>query len=275
MAWATTGGPATNSWAMSRTMTEKWPSTALAAPMPTTLPSRTLTTGTLASCSANMELPRCPGRKEPPPPVTRGRPAVMAPELSLAALSPLRLWVGHHGGDAAAAGGAVEQPHGRTAHGERQAVEIAALGPDRAVGVAAAGGEVVGADDGGAPLDLAPAADVVGRREVGDGAVLVVGGEAGQAAHLAEAAGIEQQVDALAAGQLAAVALADDAGILGAGGEAGVGDVLQGRDLGHHRGPAVLAVGAGLARVAVVGAGDDGGDDLAGCHRGADLGRAR
>ena len=90
MAWLTTGGPATNSWAMSRTMTEKWPSTALAAPMPTTLPSSRLTTGTVDRCSAYMELPRWGGRKEPPPPATRGRPALMAPELSLAALSPSR-----------------------------------------------------------------------------------------------------------------------------------------------------------------------------------------
>ena len=51
MAWLTTGGPATKSWEMSRTITEKWPSTALAAPMPTTLPSSRLTTGTEASCS--------------------------------------------------------------------------------------------------------------------------------------------------------------------------------------------------------------------------------
>ena len=88
MAWLTTGGPATNSWAMSRTITEKWPSTALAAPMPTTLPSSTLTTGTVESCSVNIVLPRWPGRNEPPPPATRGRPAVMAPELSSARLSP-------------------------------------------------------------------------------------------------------------------------------------------------------------------------------------------
>src|SRR5439155_1597150 len=88
MTWLTTGGPSTNSWATSRTITEKCPSTALAAPMPTTLPSSTLTTGTVESCSANIEEPRCPGRNEPPPPATRGRPAVIAPELSLAALSP-------------------------------------------------------------------------------------------------------------------------------------------------------------------------------------------
>ena len=58
MAWATTGGPATNNWAMSRTITEKCPSTALAAPIPTTLPSSTFTTGTLPSWSAYISLPR-------------------------------------------------------------------------------------------------------------------------------------------------------------------------------------------------------------------------
>ncbi len=47
MACCTTGGPATKSCAMSRTITEKWPSTALAAPMPTTLPRSKLTTGTV------------------------------------------------------------------------------------------------------------------------------------------------------------------------------------------------------------------------------------
>ena len=88
MAWDTTGGPATNSWAMSRTMTAKWPSTALAAPMPTTLPRSMLTTGTVDSCRVYSVLPRWPGRNDPPPPVTRGRPAWMAPELSLAVLSP-------------------------------------------------------------------------------------------------------------------------------------------------------------------------------------------
>ena len=79
---------------MSRTITEKWPSTALAAPMPTTLPSSTLTTGTVASCSVYMSVPRWPGRKEPPPPDTLGRPALMAPLLSLALLSPALLCLG-------------------------------------------------------------------------------------------------------------------------------------------------------------------------------------
>ena len=62
--------------------------------MPTTLPSNRFTTGTVFSCSANRVEPRWPGRNEPPPPATRGRPAVMAPELSLAWLSPSACWRG-------------------------------------------------------------------------------------------------------------------------------------------------------------------------------------
>ena len=56
--------------------------------MPTTLPSSMFTTGTVVSCSAYITLPSSPGRNEPPSPATRGRPAVMAPELSFAADSP-------------------------------------------------------------------------------------------------------------------------------------------------------------------------------------------
>src|SRR5690606_1569996 len=106
-------------------------------------------------------------------------------------------------------------------------VEVEALGADGPVRVAAAGGEVVGAHDGEAAVDLAPAADVVGRGEGGDPAVLVVGGEAGHAAHLADRALVEEQVDALAAGQLAPAALADDAGVLRARGQPGVGQALE------------------------------------------------
>ncbi len=54
----------------------------------------------------------------------------------------------------------------------------------------------------------------------GDPAVVVVAGEAGEAADLAEAAGVEQQVDPLAAGQLAAAALAHHARVLRVGREA-------------------------------------------------------
>ena len=44
---------------------------------------------------------------------------------------------------------------------------------DRAIGMPAARGEVVGADDAGAALEAALAADMAGRRELGDVAVLV------------------------------------------------------------------------------------------------------
>ena len=162
----------------------------------------------------------------------------MAPVLSLAARRAVLL--GHHGGDAAAARRAVEQADRGRAQFDRELVEIARLVADRAVGVAAARGEVVGADDAGTALDAALAADMACRRELGDVAVLVERGEARQAADLAEAAGIEQPVDALAAGELAAVALAHHAGIGRAGRQALVGDRLQGRDLVEHRRPAFV-----------------------------------
>ena len=148
--------------------------------------------------------------------------------------------LGHHGGDAAAARRAVEQADRGRSELDRQPVEITRLLADRAVGMAAARGEVVGADDAGAALEAALAADMAGRREFGDVAVVVERGEARQAADLAEAAGIEQNVDALAAGELAAVALAHHAGIGRAGRQPPVGDRLQGRDLLEHRGPAVV-----------------------------------
>ena len=48
MAAATTGGPATNSWAVPRTITEKCEHTTLAAPRPATGPSAAAATGTMA-----------------------------------------------------------------------------------------------------------------------------------------------------------------------------------------------------------------------------------
>ncbi len=168
---------------MSRTMTEKWPSTALAAPMPTTLPSSTLTTGTVDSCSAYIVLPRWPGRNEPPPPATRGRPGLDGARALLRGALALRAAA------RAPSPRRCRRPTSRRAGGptgtrssHRQPVEVEALRADRAVGVAAARREVVGAHDRGAALDRAPAADVIGRREVGDGALVVVGGEAGDAA---------------------------------------------------------------------------------------------
>src|SRR4051794_34310807 len=117
---------------------------------------------------------------------------------------------GHHGGDAAPAGRAVEQADRRRPELDRQAVEVARLLADRAVGVAAARGEVVGADDARPAFDAALAADMAGWRELEHLARVVVGGKAREAADLAEAAAVEQRVDAFAARELAAVALTND-----------------------------------------------------------------
>src|SRR5215216_4891054 len=90
--------------------------------------------------------------------------------------------LGHHGDDTAAARRAVEQADRGRAQFDRELVEIARLVADRTVGMTAARGEVVGADDAGAALDAALAADVARRRELGDVAVLIERGEARQAA---------------------------------------------------------------------------------------------
>ena len=160
---------------MSRTITEKCPNTAFAAPRPTTLPSRTLTTGTVVSCRAYSSTPRWPGQERS---AARRRPvacpASIAPELSCAVLSPLRLLLGHHRRDAAAAGRSVEEADRRDLQLDRQRVEVEALRRDRTVGVTAARREVVGADDRRPAVDRAPAADVTGRRERGDPSVGVV-----------------------------------------------------------------------------------------------------
>ena len=47
IAAATTGGPATNIWAVPSTITEKWDATTRAAPRPATGPSAAATTGTI------------------------------------------------------------------------------------------------------------------------------------------------------------------------------------------------------------------------------------
>ena len=56
-----------------------------------------------------------------------------------------------------------------------------------------------GADHHPPPFDGPPAADVIGGREIGDAAVGVIAGEAREAAHLAEAAVVQQELDAFAA----------------------------------------------------------------------------
>src|ERR1035437_3646466 len=212
---------------MSRTITEKWPSTSFAAPMPTTLPSSRLITGTWLSCDTYMLLPRWPGKNDPPSPDTRGRPATIAPELSCALLSPAFCCLGTIAAMLPPPGRAVQQTDGRAAKVNRQPIELGTLPANRAVGMPAARGEIVGAHHDRPAVDLAPAADMVGPREARDPSVLVIVREACEAADLAKAACVEQQVDPLPAGQLAPGALADDARIVRIGREAAMGDRLQ------------------------------------------------
>ena len=240
MAWLTTGGPATNSWEMSRTITEKWPEHRLRR--------------TDADDAAQQQVDdrhRCQllgvvGAAE----MAGQERAAAAHHARLADLDGAGAFLGrcfragallrHHGGDAAAARRAVEQADRGRPDLDRQPVEVARLLADRAVGMAAARGEVVGADDAGTTLDAALAADMAGRRELGDLAGVVEAREAREAADLAEAAAVEQHVDALAAGELVAVALAHHAGLARARGQALVRDRLQRGDLVEHRRPALV-----------------------------------
>ena len=80
---ATTGGPATNSWALSRTITLKWEQTTRAAPSPAHGPSAAAATGTLARFATTSSKPGSGGTyekpicssvlTEPPPPVPSTR----------------------------------------------------------------------------------------------------------------------------------------------------------------------------------------------------------
>ncbi|MDZ7667872.1 MAG: hypothetical protein U5Q16_00035 [Gammaproteobacteria bacterium] len=65
-------------------------------------------------------------------------------------------------------------------------------------------------------------------------AVCVMGGEARDAAHFAERPSVEHGVDALPAGEFAAVPLADHAGFGRAGGQAFVGQPLEVSDFIEH-----------------------------------------
>ena len=109
-------------------------------------------------------------------------------------------------------------------------------------------------------------------REVCDLSIVIVAGEAGQAAHLAEAAGVEHQIDTLATGEFAATALAHDPGIRAAGGEAGVRDTLERLHLIKHWSPAAIARRLG-GRACCAGGRCDGRHDLPGDDACADLKR--
>jgi hypothetical protein len=113
--------------------------------------------------------------------------------------------------DGAAAAGPVDQAHERLAQLVGGALGPHHLLPDGGVRGPAADGEVVGLDDGAAPVDATLADDHVGGHEALELAVLVVGADAGEPAGLVEGSVVEQPVDALADRELALRALARDA----------------------------------------------------------------
>ena len=113
--------------------------------------------------------------------------------------------------DRPAAAGAVDEPHERYAQVVREPLGVDRLLPDRGVGGAAANGEVVALHDGAAPVDAAMADDRVGGQEICQLPVVVVGRASGERAGLVEAARVEQPVDALAHGQATGGVLAGDA----------------------------------------------------------------
>ena len=174
--------------------------------------------------------------------------------LACAAIA-LRLLGGHHRSNATATRRAIEQANRWREQVQRKAIQVAAFRPDRAVRMAAAGGEVVGADDRRAAVNLPPAADVVRGREIGDAPFVVVGREARHAADLSERAVIKQQFDALAAGELATASLAHHTRIERAGGEPRMGDALERGDLVEDRRPRLV----GGEHLGPGGAGLDGG----------------
>src|SRR5262249_31126892 len=150
--------------------------------------------------------------------------------------------------------------------------------PDGRVGGATPHGEVVPADDDGTAVDATAAEDEVGRRQVGQGTVLV-DGLAGDGADLVERARVEEGVDALPNGELAAVVLAGD--LLGAA--HAPGQVLGPAQLGDLGCPCpVVAVphgrrwyGCGAAATSSAPAGPAGWPAPAGEQRAPPAGRRR
>src|SRR5262249_7249034 len=121
---------------------------------------------------------------------------------------------------------------------------MCAFSSNRAIGVAAPRGKIVRAHHHSAPMDLAPSADVVGGRETRDSPLFVIVGKAGQAPDFPEAAGVEPQIDALTAGQFAALALAYDTGVIGVRSKSAQRNLLQGAHVRQHRPPGINAMAA-------------------------------
>src|SRR5215468_4686554 len=93
--------------------------------------------------------------------------------------------------------------------------------------MSSARGKIVGAHYGCASCDFAPSSHMIGGREAGNTSILVIVRESREAANFAKGSSVEQQVDARAAGQLAARPLADHARIFRIGREPLVRDRLQ------------------------------------------------
>src|SRR5215469_6369012 len=184
------------------------------------------------------------------------------------------LLLGYHCCDAAAARRAVQQTDRWTAKVNRQPVEVRGLATDRAVRVSAARGKIVGAYHCGAARNLAPPSHVVGGREPGDASLVVVIGEPRKAANFAKGAGVKQQANSFAAGQLASAPLADDPWITRIGRESSVSNLLQRLHVGEHWCPAVLAVAARPRTAAGSPGGSQRRDDLPCCDGGTNLGGA-
>src|ERR1700720_2742969 len=119
---------------------------------------------------------------------------------------------------------------------------MGALSANCAVGMTTARGEIIRAHHHRPAVDLAPATDMVGGREARDLSIFVVVCETCEAPDLAKAAGVEQQIDSLPAGQLAARALANHARIGRIRREAVMGDRLQSLHVGEHWRPSVVAI---------------------------------
>ena len=181
---ATTGGPATNSWAVPLTITEKCEQTDTRRAEPRHRPER--------------------GRRH------RHDRQVLHHEVE----AGQRRHVGEahllERLDAAAAARAVHEPDEREAQVVGQALGVDGLLPDRGVGGAAADGEVVALHDRAAAVDAALADDRVRGQELGQLAVLVVGAAAGERSGLVEAARVEEPLDPLANRQPAGRVLALD-----------------------------------------------------------------
>src|SRR5271170_884491 len=114
---------------------------------------------------------------------------------------------------------------------------------------------------------------MVGGREAGDPSILVVVREACEAADFAKAACVEQQIDSLPAGQLAARALTNHARIGRTRREAVMRDLLQRLHVGEHWRPGVVTIAAWRGCGTVALGRSDRGDNLTGSDNSAELGR--